>query len=56
MTKRLLCMCCWCFCLLTAASAQIGTGKPAYALFDNEGKGITYEQLVRQLAKYDWFF
>lgn len=41
---------------MTAASAQIGTGKPAYALFDNEGKGITYEQLDRQLAKYDVVF
>lgn len=56
MIKRLLVIFLGCFCLQMITCAQVGVDKPAYVLYDNAGKAITYSQLIKQLEKYDVVF
>lgn len=56
MIKRLLVIIWGCFCLQMVTCAQVGVDKPAYVLYDNAGKAITYSQLIKQLEKYDVVF
>ena len=56
MIKRLLVIFLGCFCLQMVTCAQVGVDKPAYVLYDNAGKAITYSQLIKQLEKYDVVF
>ena len=56
MIKRLLIVLLGCFCLQMVTCAQVGVDKPAYVLYDNAGKAITYSQLIKQLEKYDVVF
>ena len=56
MIKRLLFIFLGCFCLQMVTCAQVGVDKPAYVLYDNAGKAITYSQLIKQLEKYDVVF
>ena len=56
MIKRLLVIFLGCFCLQMITCAQVGMDKPAYVLYDNAGKAITYSQLIKQLEKYDVVF
>ena len=46
MIKRLLVIIWGCFCLQMVTCAQVGVDKPAYVLYDNAGKAITYSQLI----------
>lgn len=56
MIKRLLVIFLGCFCLQMITCAQVGVDKPAYVLYDNAGKAITYKPLIKQLEKYDVVF
>lgn len=56
MIRRLLVIFLGCFCLQMVTCAQVGVDKPAYVLYDNAGKAITYSQLIKQLGKYDVVF
>lgn len=54
--KRFSCLLCLCCFLQQAAFSQENADKPAYALFDNAGKPISYGELIRQLSGYDVIF
>lgn len=54
--KRLSCAGFLCCCLLAATFAQSAMTKPAYIIYDNAGKEITYGKLIEHLAKYDVVF
>lgn len=54
--KQILCLLCLCCFLQQSAFSQDDKNKPAYTLFDNTGKQISYGELIKRLSGYDVIF
>ena len=51
--KQISCLLCLCCFLQQSAFSQDNKDKPAYTLFDNTGKQISYGELIKRLSGYD---
>ena len=54
--KQISCLLCLCCFLQQSAFSQDNKDKPAYTLFDNTGKQISYGELIKRLSGYDVIF
>lgn len=54
--KQISCLLCLCCFLQQSAFSQDDKDKPAYTLFDNTGKQISYGELIKRLSGYDVIF
>ena len=48
--KQISCLLCLCCFLQQSAFSQDDKDKPAYTLFDNTGKQISYGELIKRLS------
>ena len=48
--KQISCLLCLCCFLQQSAFSQDNKDKPAYTLFDNTGKQISYGELIKRLS------